>query len=186
MRVPCSAKRRWNRRNSDGAGGGANRSPECGARASASNGTTIEHRIRLGRSRFDTQTRTRGTFGDDTSDAPVTGAPSWRHAGIDIPARRGAQVVAPASGVVVEVADYVLSGRTVLIDHGQGAVSAYFHLDTALVSKGDVIRAGDGVGRVGATGLATGPHLHFGLYLHGKHIDPVAWRDMPQWLVEKP
>ena len=106
---------------------------------------------------LDTQTRTRGTFGDDTSEAPVTGAPSWRHAGIDIVARRGAQVVAPASGVVVEVADYVLSGRTVLIDHGQGAVSAYFHLDTALVSKGDVIRAGDRVGRVGATGLANRP-----------------------------
>jgi murein DD-endopeptidase MepM/ murein hydrolase activator NlpD len=134
---------------------------------------------------LDTQTRTRGTFADDTSDAPLTGAPSWRHAGIDIPARRGAPIVAPASGIVVDVGDYVLSGRTVLIDHGQGAVSAYFHLDTALVAKGDVIRAGDRVGRVGASGLATGPHLHFGVYLHGKHIDPVAWRDMPQWLVDK-
>ncbi len=66
-----------------------------------------------------------------------------------------------------------------LVDHGQGVVSAYFHLDTATVSKGDIVRAGDRIGRVGSTGLATGPHLHFGVYLHGKDVDPVAWRDMP-------
>ena len=130
----------------------------------------------------DTQARTRGTFATDTSDAPITGAPSWRHAGIDLPARRGAPIVAPGAGVVADVGEYILSGRTVLIDHGQGAVSAYFHLDTALVSKGDVVRAGDRIGRVGATGLATGPHLHYGFYLHGKDVDPLAWRDMPTWL----
>ena len=129
------------------------------------------------------QTKTRGTFAGDTSDAPFTGAPSWRHAGIDIPAKRGTPVVAPAAGVVVDVGDYVLSGRTVLVDHGQGVVSAYFHLDTATVSKGDILRAGDRVGRVGSTGLATGSHLHFGLYVHGKDVDPLAWRDMPQWLI---
>jgi murein DD-endopeptidase MepM/ murein hydrolase activator NlpD len=128
------------------------------------------------------QTKTRGTFGADTSDAPITGAPSWRHAGIDIAAKTGAPVAATAAGTVVDVGEYVLSGRTVLIDHGQGAVSAYFHLDSALVSKGDIVRAGQRIGRVGATGLATGPHLHFGMYLHGKDVDPVAWRDMPTWL----
>jgi murein DD-endopeptidase MepM/ murein hydrolase activator NlpD len=110
---------------------------------------------------LDTQSKTRGTFAGDTSDAPITGAPSWRHSGIDIPAKRGTSVAAPASGTVVDVGDYVLSGRTVLIDHGQGVVSAYFHLDTATVSKGDLIRAGERLGRVGSTGLATGPHLHF-------------------------
>lgn len=132
---------------------------------------------------LDTQTKTRGTFAGDTSDASPTGTPSWRHAGVDLPARRGTTVSAPANGIVVDVGDYVLSGKTVLIDHGQGAVSAYFHLDTAVVSKGDVVRVGDRIGRVGATGLATGPHLHFGLYLHGKDVDPVSWRDMPQWLL---
>ena len=70
-----------------------------------------------------------------------------------------------------------------LVDHGQGAVSAYFHLDTALVAKGDMVRAGQRVGRVGATGLATGPHVHFTMYLHGKDVDPGAWRDMPDWLL---
>lgn len=128
------------------------------------------------------QTKTRGTFGTDTSDAPNTGGPSWRHAGIDIPAKAGAPIAATAAGTVVDVGDYVLSGRTVLIDHGQGAVSAYFHLDSALVSKGDIVRVGQRIGRVGATGLATGPHLHFAMYVHGKDVDPVAWRDMPGWL----
>jgi murein DD-endopeptidase MepM/ murein hydrolase activator NlpD len=132
---------------------------------------------------LDTQTKTRGTFAADTNDVAPTGAPSWRHAGIDLPARRGTSVSAPANGVVVDVGNYVLSGKTVLIDHGQGAVSAYFHLDTAVVSKGDVVHVGDRIGRVGATGLATGPHLHYGIYLHGKDVDPLAWRDMPKWLI---
>ena len=135
---------------------------------------------------LDTQAKTRATFGGDTSDTPFTGAPSWRHSGLDTPARRGTPVVAPAAGIVVDVGEYVLTGRTVLIDHGQGAVSAYFHLDTATVSKGDVIRPGERIGRVGSTGLATGPHLHFTMYLHGKDVDPVAWRDMPQWLLVRP
>jgi murein DD-endopeptidase MepM/ murein hydrolase activator NlpD len=132
---------------------------------------------------LDSQAKTRGTFAGDTSDTPVTGAPSWRHAGVDLPAKRGAPVSVPAGGVVVDVGEYILSGRTVLIDHGQGVVSAYFHLDTATVSKGDIVSAGERIGRVGSTGLATGPHLHFGIYLHGKDVDPVAWRDMPQWLI---
>jgi len=134
---------------------------------------------------LDAQAKTRGTFAGDTSDAPPPGAPSWRHAGVDIPAKRGASVIAPAAGVVVDVGEYVLSGRTVLVDHGQGVVSAYFHLDTAMVSKGDLVRAGDRIGRVGSTGLATGPHLHFGVYVHGKDVDPVAWRDMPSWRFEQ-
>ena len=131
---------------------------------------------------LDAQAKTRGTFAGDTSDAAFSGAPSWRHAGVDIAAARRAPVTAPAAGLVVDVGDYVLSGKTLLIDHGQGAVSAYFHLDSALVTKGDLVRAGQRIARVGATGLATGPHLHYGLYLHGRDVDPVAWRDMPTWL----
>src|SRR5688572_11096786 len=134
---------------------------------------------------LDSQARARATFAGDTSDIAFTGAPAWRHAGIDITARRGAPVTAPAAGMVVDVGDYVLSGRTVLVDHGQGAVSAYFHLDTATVAKGDLVRPGQRIGRVGATGLATGPHLHYALYLHGKDVDPVAFRDMPPWLIAK-
>jgi murein DD-endopeptidase MepM/ murein hydrolase activator NlpD len=129
--------------------------------------------------------RTRGAFGTDTSDAPATGGakgsdvPGWRHAGIDIPAARGTAVAAPAAGTVADVGEYVLTGKTVLVDHGQGAFTAYFHLDTVLVRKGDRVRVGRTLGRVGDTGLATGPHLHYGMYLHGRDVDPAAWRDMP-------
>jgi lysostaphin len=129
--------------------------------------------------------RTRGSFGTDTTDSPAGrgDVPGWRHAGIDIPAARRTAIVAPAAGTVTEVGDYIHSGRTLLIDHGQGVYSAYFHLDTALVRKGDRVRAGRTIGRVGVTGLTTGPHLHYGIYLHGKDVDPAAWRDMPGFAI---
>ena len=125
--------------------------------------------------------RSRGNFGLDTSEA--TGAvASWRHAGIDMPAARRSFVVAPAAGVVADVSDYLLTGKTLLVDHGQGVFSAYFHLDTVLVRRGDEVRAGKQLARVGATGLATGPHLHYGIYLHGKDVDPAAWAAMPAFV----
>ena len=128
-----------------------------------------------------TGARSRGAFAFDTADTPFAGgdAPGWRHAGVDIAARRGAAIVAPAAGTVVEVGEYILSGRTLVLDHGQGVYSAYFHLDSATVKKGDRVRAGRTIGRVGSTGLATGPHLHYGIYVHGRDVDPAAWRDMP-------
>ena len=122
--------------------------------------------------------RTRGTFGVDTTAASA-GVPSWRHAGIDIAAARNTSVLAPAAGTVADVGEYVLTGKTAIIDHGQGVMTAYFHLDTVLVRRGDQIAAGKRIGRVGATGLATGPHLHYGIYLHGKDVDPAAWMAMP-------
>jgi murein DD-endopeptidase MepM/ murein hydrolase activator NlpD len=121
----------------------------------------------------------RGSFAADTSARPAGSVPSWRHAGIDMPAPRRTPVVAPAGGQVLDVGEYTLTGRTLVIDHGQGALTAYFHLDTILVHKGDVVRAGRTVARVGATGLATGPHLHYGVYVHGKDVDPAAWYAMP-------
>jgi murein DD-endopeptidase MepM/ murein hydrolase activator NlpD len=123
--------------------------------------------------------KSRGAFGTDTAASNASGVPSWRHAGVDLPASRRSFVTAPAAGVIAEVGDYVLSGKTLLIDHGQGIYSAYFHLDTVLVRRGDEVRAGKQVARVGATGLATGPHLHYGIYVHGKDVDPVAWAAMP-------
>ena len=129
--------------------------------------------------RVDASARVRGTFGGDTSAAAGTAAPGWRHSGIDIPAARGTLVKAPANGVVAEVGNYVLTGKTLIVDHGRGVHSAYFHLDTVLVQKGDRVRESRNIARVGQTGLATGPHLHYGIYIHGKDVDPAAWRDMP-------
>lgn len=125
--------------------------------------------------------KTRGTFGLDTN-SKASNVPSWRHAGVDIAASRGSSVNAPAAGNVVDVNEYVLTGRTVVIDHGQGVMTAYFHLDTALVRRGDQVAAGKRIGRVGATGLATGPHLHYGIYIHGKDVDPSAWSAMPAFV----
>jgi murein DD-endopeptidase MepM/ murein hydrolase activator NlpD len=122
--------------------------------------------------------KTSGTFGLDTN-VKATNVPSWRHAGVDIAAARKTSVNAPAAGIVADVGEYILTGRTVVIDHGQGVMTAYFHLDTALVHRGDQVAAGKRIGRVGATGLATGPHLHYGVYIHGKDVDPSAWTAMP-------
>jgi murein DD-endopeptidase MepM/ murein hydrolase activator NlpD len=135
--------------------------------------------IRLG-----ADARTSASFGADTSTAPrpKDGTPAWRHAGVDLPLAKGARVEAPAAAVVADVGQYQLTGRTLLLDHGQGVFSAWFHLDTVTVRKGDVVRAGQAMARVGSTGLSTGPHLHYGIYVHGRDVDPAAWRDMPPWL----
>lgn len=128
--------------------------------------------------RLESSARTRGAFGVDTGSASQD-VPAWRHAGVDIAVARGTNVRAPQAGAVAEVGDYVLTGKTLILDHGQGVHSAYFHLDTVVVREGDVVRRGAILGRVGTSGLATGPHLHYGIYLHGKDVDPAAWHGLP-------
>lgn len=123
--------------------------------------------------------RTHGAFGTDTTVAKPADVPGWRHAGIDIPFPRGTPVRATNDGVVVDVAMYDLMGHTVVVDHGEGVHTAYFHLDTALVRVGDVVHTGSVLGRVGLTGLTTGPHLHYGVYVHGEDVDPAAWHAIP-------
>jgi murein DD-endopeptidase MepM/ murein hydrolase activator NlpD len=125
---------------------------------------------------------TRGNFGLDTTIGDAKDTPSWRHAGSDIAAKKGSAVHAPAAGIVSDVSDYLLMGHTLVIDHGDGVHSAYFHLDTVLARKGDVVQRGQTIGRVGETGLATGPHLHYGIYVHGADVDPAEWYQMPSWV----
>ena len=123
--------------------------------------------------------RSTGTFGADTTELRTGATPSWRHAGLDLALARGSAVRAAAAGMVVDAGDYVLTGRTVVLDHGEGVHTAYFHLDTITVRRGDVVARGERLGRVGSTGLATGPHLHYGVYVHGKDVDPAAWHELP-------
>lgn len=127
--------------------------------------------------------RASASFGADTASGPraAGSVPAWRHAGVDLPLARGARIVAPAEGLVADVGSYQLTGRTLLIDHGQGVFSAFFHLDTITARRGEVVTAGQAVARVGSTGLSTGPHLHYGVYVHGRDVDPAAWKDMPNW-----
>lgn len=104
------------------------------------------------------------------------GVPAAYHSGTDVAAGGGAIVVAPADGVVVLAPPpmFSLEGNLVIIDHGMGLTSAFLHLSRADVRVGDVVRQGQPIGRVGATGRATGPHLHWSLVWNGARIDPQA------------
>ena len=98
------------------------------------------------------------------------------HEGIDIKARRGADVKAAGDGKVVAATNRYQGkrswGNVIVIDHGHGLVTRYAHLDSLNVRKGDRVKAGDVIGGVGSTGKSTGPHLHFEVIQDGEHIDP--------------
>ena len=102
------------------------------------------------------------------------GEPGAYHSGVDIGAGAGAAVVAPADGVVTLAPppDFSLEGNLVIIDHGLGLSSAFLHLAAASVRPGQRVRQGQVIGTVGATGRATGPHLHWGMMWNGARIDP--------------
>ncbi len=100
------------------------------------------------------------------------GKPRNPHAGLDVAAKAGSPVRAPADGVVVDTGEYFFNGNTVFIDHGQGLISACMHLSRIDVRPGQTVRKGAVLGAVGATGRATGPHLHWTVILNDTPVDP--------------
>ncbi len=104
----------------------------------------------------------------------INGKPRAPHAGVDYAVPLGTPVVAANTGRVALVADYFFPGRLVVLDHGLGLYTLYFHLDTVTVAEGDRADRGQPLGTVGMTGRTTGPHLHFGAQLGPARIDPAA------------
>jgi murein DD-endopeptidase MepM/ murein hydrolase activator NlpD len=97
-----------------------------------------------------------------------------RHLGTDFAGAVGTPVLAAGRGVVAMVANFYLAGRSVYIDHGQGLVTAYFHLSRADVAEGDTVMAGQRIGGVGRSGRVTGPHLHWVARFGAIPVDPMS------------
>ena len=115
--------------------------------------------------------RISGRFGNQRV---YNGVPKSPHSGMDIAAPTGTPVLAPASGIVTFAApDLYLTGGTLLLDHGHGVSSNFLHLSRIDVKVGDRVQQGQVIGAVGATGRATGPHLHWGMNWFDVRVDPL-------------
>jgi murein DD-endopeptidase MepM/ murein hydrolase activator NlpD len=105
----------------------------------------------------------------------VNGRPPTRHYGVDLRCVSGDPVRATQNGTVTLTGDYYLNGRVVVVNHGDALSSSYNHLSAIRVTTGQLVRRGDVIGLCGATGRATGPHLHFGISVDTTPVNPLAF-----------
>lgn len=103
----------------------------------------------------------------------INNIPKNSHSGVDITADEGDPVKAPNDGVVILVDDQFYSGNSIVLDHGQGIYTMFFHLSKTMVKYGQAVRMGDVIGLVGSTGRSTGAHLHWGVRIQGAKVDPL-------------
>jgi len=105
----------------------------------------------------------------------------WSHKGIDLRGDIGTVIVASNRGKVRLARDnFCLHGGTLVIDHGQGVSTVYFHLNEIYVKEGDLVEKESLIGEIGDTGLTTGPHLHWGLFVHDIPVQPLQW--LEEWI----
>jgi murein DD-endopeptidase MepM/ murein hydrolase activator NlpD len=108
-------------------------------------------------------------------------AKDYYHRGVDYGGAVGSPIIAPAAGQIAlvgfESQGFKVHGNVVGINHGQGLLSIMLHMSRIDVREGQMVKAGQVIGAVGSTGASTGPHLHWGLYLNGKAVDPAPWRE---------
>ncbi|MCC6544732.1 MAG: M23 family metallopeptidase [Nitrospirae bacterium] len=104
----------------------------------------------------------------------INGEQKSPHTGVDVDAPEGAPVKASNSGRAIFKDDQFFSGKTLIIDHGLGLFTMYFHLSEILVEEGAYVKKGEVVAKVGKTGRATGPHLHWGVRLNNARINPLS------------
>ena len=103
------------------------------------------------------------------------------HLGVDLASVKKSRVSAANTGIVLATEDVGIFGKSVIIDHGFGLCTLYSHLSSFSVKKGDKVNKGDSIGRTGATGLAGGDHLHFGVFVNTVFVNPLEWWDK-KWI----
>jgi murein DD-endopeptidase MepM/ murein hydrolase activator NlpD len=103
----------------------------------------------------------------------INGISKNPHSGVDVAADEGQEVYAPNSAVVTMVDDHFYSGNSVILDHGQGIYTMFFHLSKVMVKEGQQVKKGDVIALVGSTGRSTGAHLHWGVRVQGSRVDPL-------------
>ena len=101
--------------------------------------------------------------------------PRKPHSGLDIAAAQGTPLVAPADGTVIETGNYFFNGNSVMIDHGQGLITMYSHMNEINVKPGQVLKRGEKFGTVGKTGRVTGAHLHWTVSLNNQRVNPTLF-----------